>query len=167
MRHPGTFHLPWTPINVSSTSAPDPDEMPIPTSPALSNSALSPSSAVGISDTLAIKAAFGDIIVVFRISRDASLSEARLRITDKLAEQGCMPSTAFALAYSAPDPVASPHKVAARPNSADSTRTRSGSVSSVGDASQLRLIASEREWTEVVASGGPKVTLRVIDSRRS
>jgi hypothetical protein len=156
MRHPGTFHLPWAPVSPTTSEAAGSDA-PIPASPKLSAPV---TSAPG--ETIAVKAAFEDVIVVFRISRDTSLADAGMRIADKLAEQGRPLSSAFALAYGAQDAAS-----VVRPGSSYSTtsRPRSSSVSSVGDSSQLRVIASEHEWAELMTSSGPKITLRVLDSR--
>jgi hypothetical protein len=116
-------------------------------------------------DALAVKAAYGEVIVAIRVARAASLAEARIRIADKLAEQGRAPHPTFALGYSGPDAGGAP---SSRPGTANSVvvggRARSGSVSSV-DGSQLRLVASEREWSELISGCGPKLTLRVLDSK--
>jgi hypothetical protein len=167
MRHPGAFHLPWTPIPTIPASPLDPPSSApavVPPSPQPCHGTFPPVAAG--TDALAVKAAYGEVIVAIRVARAASLAEARIRIADKLAEQGRAPHPTFALGYSGPDTSGAP---SSRPGTANSAvgggRTRSGSVSSVGDGSQLRLVASEREWAELISGCGPKLTLRVLDSK--
>ncbi|THH15570.1 hypothetical protein EW146_g4926 [Bondarzewia mesenterica] len=145
-RYASQYHLPFTPPHPCPS-------LPLPEIPPPSPTPTYSSSSTTSDDTLVVKAALDDAIVVFRAPRVISLADMRNRIHDKFARQEGLPLSApFSIAYLPP---LTPGPVA---------RPRMSSISSVGPADFARMltIASEDEWERAVATCAAKLVLRVV-----
>jgi len=171
-RPPGQFHLPWSPTRPTQTPSTyagfglaTPPISP-PRSHGTSKASAEPQSPV--SSTFAIKAMYGDAIVVLKAERNSDLFEVRHRIWDKFVNQeGVQLSEDFILSYKKSS--SSLH---------NGTTTRSGgrqrsmststvstisSISSI-DPSMLSFIVLTSEWKNVAMACGSKLTLIILDS---
>lgn len=166
-RPPGQYHLPWSPpaqhydpphtassanslFSIDSASISSP-------SPSVANSLFDDATA------LSIKGVFGDHIIAFRADRGISFEEVRTKLHHKFVnQQGAKLSPSFTLTYK-PSFTAGlmGNSTSPRPG-----RARSSSVSSAGapDTSALRIISSQKDWQDAIASCGTKLTLHVISA---
>ena len=150
-RPAGQFHFPLPPPRPSpSQPLPDPPQFPPPLpsvpSPHLRSYPSPPD------DTLVVKAALGDAIVVFRTPRAGSLADLRLRVHNKFSRQeGITPPEPFVLAY--------------LPPLMPGARSRMSSMSSASSADLAKMLplVSEEEWSRAIATCGPKLVLRIVE----
>ncbi|KAF5359484.1 hypothetical protein D9756_003271 [Leucocoprinus leucothites] len=122
----------------------------------------STSSSGGDGDTLAIKAALNNAIVMLRVSRDIELTELRERVYNKFVGQEAVPlSKGFTIAVVVPQ-MKSPIAQLREPT--NGARKRSTSVTSV-DNPDMRIVDSQLDWETVAYSTeGTKLTLRILDT---
>jgi hypothetical protein len=105
-----------------------------------------------MNETLVVKAALGDVIVIFRAHRNIAFAELHKRLQDKFAHtEGISLRGAFALAYVPPAVGAGGKRM---------STMSSASMGSV-DWSRVLPLRDEEEWAIAVASCGSKITLRV------
>jgi hypothetical protein len=103
-------------------------------------------------DTLVVKAALDDAIVVFRAQRDVPLMELRQRVLEKFAgTEGIPLRGAFELSYLPPVVGAGKGRV---------STISLASTASV-DWSGALPVRNEGDWATAIASCGSKITLRV------
>lgn len=121
-----------------------------------SGSSLSSSGSFGStgeqSDVVAIKAAYYDHIVMFRIDRSSTLRDIQQRVKDRLALHESIPMRAsFVLAYI--------------PGwSSSGQRVRSNlSIPASSDNSRLRLLQNDLDWQTALSTCSNKINIRVLD----
>lgn len=118
---------------------------------------------------ISVKAVYNDQIVAFRAERGVSLTEVRAKVLDKFVKQeGVQLGDRFVLTYQPSG--SSGSGVGNGMSAAKGGRARSSSVSSVGTQGsgvgdgQAKIIFSQKEWQDAVASAAAKLTLHVMDS---
>ncbi|KAJ3569297.1 hypothetical protein NP233_g5139 [Leucocoprinus birnbaumii] len=132
------------------------------TTTSISTTLTSSTASSGDGNTLSIKAALNNAIVMLRVSRDIELTELRQRVFNKFVGQEGVPlSKGFTIA------VVVAHKnspIAQLREPANGTRKRSTSVTSV-DNPDMRIVDSQLDWETVAYSTeGTKLTLRILDT---
>jgi len=139
----GAFHLPWMAPSLSK----------LPSQQTAAKAAAIPVVPSRlVNETLVVKAALDDAIVIFRTHRTIALAELHKRLRDKFAQtEGISLRGAFALAH-VPSTVGAGGKRMSTMSSASM-----GSV----DWSRALPLRNEEEWATAVASCGSKITLRV------
>ena len=139
----GAFHLPRAASSLSK----------LPSQPTAAKAAAAPVvPSRQMNETLVVKAALDDVIVIFRAHRNMALAELHKRLQDKFAHtEGISLRGALALAYVPPAVGAGGKRM---------STMSSASMGSV-DWSRALPLRDEEEWATAVASCGSKITLRV------
>ncbi|PFH53157.1 hypothetical protein AMATHDRAFT_45775 [Amanita thiersii Skay4041] len=166
MYDPAVEQRPEAPLSCRDTPSPEAKDRlpscftPLPPSPTTSIMSVSSAGASAVSSimpdgVISIKAALNQSIILLRVQRDTRFEELRQRLYEKFVGQERVPlSKSFAVAVVRP----------ARP-APGARRMRSGSLTSIGDRTDMVFIGSEADWERIVAShDGGKLTLRVLDT---
>lgn len=113
------------------------------------------------SDTLVVKAALDDVMVVLRVQRDVPLTDLRQCVLEKFAQtEGMLLRGKFELSYL-------PSVGGARKNRTSTVSSMSTTSLAIVDWTGALPLRNESDWATAIASCGSKITLRVTYPTRN